>query len=53
MAHVTAGLPIRQEGNVQYLNGELAWAAKYETLQRPQARQTEQLVLLETSCQPA
>lgn len=32
MSRITAGLLIRQEGNVQYLNGELAWAAKCETL---------------------
>lgn len=53
MTHVTAGLLMRQEGNGQCLNGKLAWAAKCETLRPPRARQAEQLVLLETSCQPA
>lgn len=53
MTHVTAGLPIRQEGNVQYLNGKLARAAKCETLWPPRACQAEQLVLLETWRQSA
>lgn len=53
MTHVTAGLQIRQEGNVQCLSSELAVLPSLKHFHCLNPHQTEQLVWLEASGQPA